>query len=93
MVVPGPGDHGGAQGAGRVHAGSSEGDLRRGHTLVRVTMFIYIVSLEFIGDLINYTFLESSEHGESKNVCCHLHRHLQSWGPIDFTVQDRNTPN
>ena len=47
MVVPGPGDHGGAQGAGRVHAGSSEGDLRRGHTLVRVTMFIYRIHRGF----------------------------------------------
>ena len=46
----------------------------------------YVFSLKFIGDLINYTFLESSEHGESKNVCWHLHRHLQSWGPIDFTT-------
>ena len=52
-------------------------------TLVRFTMFIVFHSLDFLGDLSNYTFLETTEYKESKNQCFHFHRLIYG-GHIGF---------
>lgn len=44
--------------------------------IVRFTVYKNVLLWEFFGDLLTYTFLESADLGESKNQCCHLHRHL-----------------
>ena len=46
-------------------------------------MFIALHSLDFFGDLSNYTFLETTEYKESKNQCFHFPR-LICGGHIGF---------
>jgi len=46
-------------------------------------MFGSLLSLEFFGELENYTFLETRLHEQSENQCFHLHRCLHG-GHLGF---------